>query len=295
MNFAYRPLSSQIGAEITGLDLRQPIDADALARLRQVWLDHVIVLFAGQDLDDDQQIAFSRCIGSLELINMAALQVDGKPEVYAATNLDRNQEFLPLDNLVMQTNRDNAKWHSDSSFKKAPAMASLLHARIVPPVGGGTCFANMAAAYDALDEAMKERIEGLIGVHNFFWSRRGLDEDQIAFTEAEMAAIPPVRHPVARVHPETGRKAIYVGSHTKTIEGMAFDAARDLIEALLAHATQPEFVYEHQWRVGDLILWDNRTALHRGTKFDMRQHKRRLHRTTIAGTGPTISEDSRAL
>jgi alpha-ketoglutarate-dependent 2,4-dichlorophenoxyacetate dioxygenase len=153
----------------------------------------------------------------------------------------------------------------------------------------------MAAAYDALDEAMKERIEGLIGVHNFFWSRRGLDEDQIAFTEAEMAAIPPARHPVARVHPETGRKAIYVGSHTETIEGMAFDAARDLIEALLAHATQPEFVYEHQWRVGDLILWDNRAALHRGTEFDMRQHKRRLHRTTIAGTGPTIREDVRAL
>ena len=176
-----------------------------------------------------------------------------------------------------------------------PAAASLLHARIVPPVGGETAFANMAAAYDALDEAMKQRIEGLIGVHNFFWSRRGLNENQIAFTAAETAAIPPVRHPVARVHPETGRKAIYVGAHTESIEGMAFEAGRELIDALLAHATRPAFVYQHQWRVGDLILWDNRAALHRGMGFDMRRHKRRLHRTTIAGTGPTLGEGGQGI
>ena len=126
-----------------------------------------------------------------------------------------------------------------------------------------------------------------MGGHNFFWSRR--DVNVIAFTDEETAAIPPVRHPVARVHPETGRKAIYVGSHTETIEGMKNDESRELIDALITHATQKEFIYEHQWHVGDLIIWDNRAVLHRGMGFDMQNHKRRMHRTTIAGITNTVS------
>ena len=185
----------------------------------------------------------------------------------------------------MQTNRDNQKWHSDSSFKRVPAMASALHARIVPKSGGGTEYANAAAAYDALDEETKARIEDLVVVHNFFWSRR--DVQEFAFTEAEKAAIPPVRHPLARVHPETGRRAIYVGSHAEQIEGMGWEEGRELIDRLNAHATQPRFTYRHDWKVGDMILWDNRAALHRGMTFDAKQQKRRLHRTTVAGTGPT--------
>ena len=215
MNFTFRPLAEQVGAEIIGIDLRQPIGKSTMANLREVWLEHAILLFSGQNLNDDQQIAFSRRIGELELLNMSALQLDGKPEIYTATNLDPNDNILPLDNPIMQLNADNAKWHSDSSFKKVPSMASLLHARVVPPVGGKTAFANMVAAYDALEDTIKKRIDGLVGVHNFFWSRRGLNE--IAFTDQEMAAIPPVHHPVARLHPETGKKAIYVGSHTETI------------------------------------------------------------------------------
>ena len=287
MEFTIRPLTANIGAEITGLDLRYPIDSTTMARLREVWLDHTILLISGQKIDDNQQIAFSRRIGKLELINMAALQLDGNPEIYTATNLDLNENILPLNNPLMQLNADNAKWHSDSSFKRVPSMASLLHARIVPPIGGKTGFANMVAAYDALDDIMKKRIDGLMGVHNFFWSRRNVNT--IAFTDEETAAIPPVRHPVARVHPETGRKAIYVGSHTETIEGMKNDEARKLIDALITHATQKEFVYEHQWHVGDLILWDNRAVLHRGMGFDMQNHKRRMHRTTIAGITNTVS------
>jgi len=291
MDFTFRPLTEQIGAKIIGIDLRQPISKSAMAKLREIWLDHTILHFPGQDLNDDQQIAFSRRIGELELLNMSVLQIDGKPEIYTATNLDPNGNILPLDDPIMQLNADNAKWHSDSSFKKVPSMASLLHARVVPPVGGKTEFANMIAAYDGLEGIIKKRIDGLIGIHNFFWSRRGLNE--VAFTDEEKAAIPPVRHPVVRVHPETGEKAIFVGSHTETIEGMKKEDARKLIDELITHATQEKFVYEHQWQVGDLILWDNRSALHRGMGFDMENHKRRMHRTTIAGIS-TANEENNA-
>jgi alpha-ketoglutarate-dependent 2,4-dichlorophenoxyacetate dioxygenase len=272
--------------EISGLDLRQPLDPDTMAEVRKVWLDNVVVVFPEQPIDDEQQIAFSRQVGKLELINMSALQMPGKPEIYRATNLDENDEFLPPDHPVMQVNHDNRKWHSDSSFKLVPAMASLLHARIVPPVGGDTAFANMAAAYEALSDDMKAKLEGLVAVHNFYWSRR--DVQVTAFTQEETNALPPTRHPVVRRHPETGRPALYVGSHTECIEGMEWDEGRALIDSLIEHATQREFVYQHAWGVGDLVWWDNRAALHCGTPFDITRHKRRLHRTTVAGTGPTL-------
>ena len=286
MEFTVTPLTPEIGAEIRGLDLRQPLDDETMGGVRQVWLDHVIVLFPEQEIDDDQQIAFSRRIGELELINMAALQMRGQPEIYRATNLNEDDTFMADDHPIMQTNRDNQKWHTDSSFKHVPATASLLHARIVPETGGETEFANMAAAYDALEDATKEQIEDLVVVHNFFWSRRGVD--QVAFTDEEKAAIPPVRHPLARVHPETGRKAIYAGAHAETIEGMEWEESRALIDRLNEHATQSRFTYRHSWNVGDMILWDNRAALHRGLAFDAACQKRRLHRTTVAGTGPTL-------
>ena len=286
MDFTVRKLTPNVGAEISGLDLRQPLDPDTMAEVRKVWLDNVVVVFPEQPIDDEQQIAFSRQVGELELINMSALQLPGKPEIYAATNLDENDEFMPSDHPVMQVNHDNRKWHSDSSFKRVPAMASLLHARIVPPVGGDTAYANMAAAYDALSDDVKAKIDGLVGVHNFYWSRR--DVNVTAFTEEETMAIPPVRHPVVRRHPETGRPALFVGSHTESVEGMDWEEGRELIDSLIQHATQPEFVYQHAWRVGDLVWWDNRAALHCGMPFDIGRHKRRMHRTTVAGTGPTL-------
>ena len=286
MEFTVRKLTPNVGAEISGLDLRRPLDPDIMSAVRKVWLDNVVVVFPEQPLDDDQQIAFSRQVGELELINMSALQMTGKPEIYRATNLDENDDFMAPDHPVMQVNHDNRKWHSDSSFKRVPAMASLLHARIVPPVGGDTAYANMAAAYDALSDDVKAKIDGLVVVHNFYWSRR--DVKVTAFTEAETMALPPVRHPVVRRHPETGRPALFVGSHAESIEGLEWEAGRELIDSLIEHATQPRFVYQHAWRVGDLVWWDNRAALHCGVPFDVARYKRRLHRTTVAGTGPTL-------
>ena len=286
MKFTVRKLTPNVGAEISGLDLRRPLDPDTMAEVRKVWLDNVVVVFPDQPIDDEQQIAFSHQVGELELINMSALQLPGKPEIYAATNLDDNDDFMAPDHPVMQVNHDNRKWHSDSSFKRVPAMASLLHARIVPPVGGDTAYANMAAAYEALSDDLKAKLDGLVAVHNFYWSRR--DVNVTAFTQEETMALPPVRHPVVRRHPETGRPALFVGSHTESIDGMEWDEGRELIDGLIEHATQPQFVYQHAWRVGDLVWWDNRAALHCGMPFDVTRHKRRLHRTTVAGTGPTL-------
>lgn len=286
MEFETRPLTPTIGAEIRGLDLSKPLSDETVEEVRQVWLSHVIAVFPEQEVDDDQHIAFSRRFGELELINMSALQMDGRPEIYEATNLDRHGNIMVDDDPVLAINRGNQKWHSDSSFKRVPATASILRAYIVPEEGGETEFANMAAAYDALDDATKERCDGLIAVHDFYWSRRDINEK--TFSQAERDAIPPVRHPLIRVHPETGRKAIYAGSHAREIEGMDLEESRELIEGLIEHGTSPQFTYRHKWKVGDMVLWDNRAALHRGLAFDDTKVKRRLHRTTIAGTAPTL-------
>lgn len=286
MEFETRPLTPTIGAEIRGLDLSKPLSDETVEEVRQVWLSHIIAVFPEQEVDDEQHIAFSRRFGELELINMSALQMDGRPEIYEATNLDRHGNIMVDDDPVLAINRGNQKWHSDSSFKRLPATASILRAYIVPEQGGETEFANMAAAYDALDDATKKRCDGLITVHDFYWSRRDIQEK--SFSQAERDAIPPVRHPLIRVHPETGRKAIYAGSHAREIEGMDLEESRELIDSLIEHGTSPQFTYVHKWKVGDMVLWDNRAALHRGMAFDDTKVKRRLHRTTIAGAAPTL-------
>lgn len=286
MEFEVRPLTPKIGAEIRGLDLSKGLSEETMEDVRRVWLEHVVAVFPDQDVNDDQHIEFSERIGALELINMSALQMDGRPEIYKATNLDENDEIMVDDHPILTINRGNQKWHSDSSFKSVPATASMLRAYIVPEEGGNTEFANMAAAYDALDDDTKELCDGLVAIHDFYWSRRDVEEQ--AFTQEERDAIPPVRHPLIRVHPETGRKAIYAGSHTREIEGWDMERSRALIDRLIAHATQPEFTYSHKWNIGDMVLWDNRAALHRGMAFDDQRAKRRLHRTTIAGDGPTL-------
>ena len=286
MEFEMRPLTPKVGAEIRGLDLSKPLPDETIALVRKIWLNHVVAVFPEQDVDDDQHIEFSKQLGELELINMSALQMDGRPEIFEATNLDADDNIMMDENPVLAINRGNQKWHSDSSFKAVPATASMLHAYIVPEEGGETEFANMAAAYDTLDDKTKRRCEGLIAIHDFYWSRRDINEQ--VFTQEERDAIPPVRHPLIRVHPETGRKAIYVGSHTREIEGWNFEESRALIDSLINHSTGEEFTYQHKWNAGDMVLWDNRSAMHRGMAFDDQKVKRRLHRTTIAGTGPTL-------
>ncbi len=286
VEFVVHKLAANIGAKLIGLDLSKPLSEKIIADIRKVWLDNAVVVFPNQTIDDTQHVEFSKRFGTLELINMSALQMDGRPEIYEATNLDKNDRILVDDHPILTINRGNQKWHSDSSFKLVPATASMLHAYIVPDRGGETEFANMTAAYEALDEKTKERCDSLIAIHDFYWSRRDVNEQ--AFTQEERDALPPVRHPLIRTHPETNQKAIYVGSHTREIEGWNLEESRKLIESLIEHGTRAEFTYLHKWDVGDIVLWDNRSVIHRGLAFDDQKLQRRLHRTTIAGDGPTL-------
>ena len=193
---------------------------------------------------------------------------DGKPNSKAA--LDNPGNFF---------------WHTDASYMQRPASTTLLYAIDIPPSGGDTQFANMHAGYDALSAEMKQRIEGLRAVHS--WEQSRYNSGSRAASADEIAAAPPVAHPLVRVHPKTGRKGLYLGNHTSHIEGMPIEEGRALLRELLEHTTQPEFIYRHKWRVGDIVIWDNRSLLHKASDdFDMGDHVRRLHRTVIQGDVP---------
>ena len=273
-------LTPHFAAQIDGADITSPLDDATWAEIRAAFEEHSILVFRGRTLDDETQIAFSHRFGSLEVtrsMNPAA----GTPFA-RQSNLDiKTGEFIPADDRRMIYQLANMLWHSDSSFKPVPALCSLLSARIIPPEGGATEFAGTRCAYPALPEDMKRRVAGAIAVHDFSWSR-----DQIRpgfFTAEERATYPPVRHPLMRTNPVNGRQALFLGAHASHIEGMRIEEGRALLKALLDHVTQPQFRYRHEWREGDLVVWDNRCVLHRATPYDSTRYKRLLQRTTVSG------------
>src|SRR5206468_6003583 len=233
-------LTPAFAARIDGADITQPVDDSTWAEIRAAFDEHSVLLFRGQPLDDEQQIAFSRRFGSLEVtcsMNPAA----GTPFA-RQSNLDiKTGDVIPPEDRRMVYQLANMLWHSDSSFKPVPALCSLLSARIIPPEGGATEFASTRSAYPALPEDMKRRVAGAIAVHDFSWSR-----DQIRpgfFTAEERATYPPVRHPLVRTNPVNGRQALFLGAHASHIEGMPIEEGRALLKALLDHVTQPQFRY----------------------------------------------------
>jgi alpha-ketoglutarate-dependent 2,4-dichlorophenoxyacetate dioxygenase len=280
MAIAVTRLTPCFAARIDGVDITRPVDDSTWADIRAAFEEHSVLVFRGQPLDDEAQIAFSRRFGGLEVtrsMNPAA----GTPFA-RQSNLDiRTGEVIPPDDRRMIYQLANMLWHSDSSFKPVPSLCSLLSARIIPPEGGATEFASARCAYPPLPEALKQRVEGAIAIHDFAWSR-----DQIRpgfFTAEERAAYPPVRHPLVRANPVNGRRALFLGAHASHIEGLPVDEGRALLRALLEHVTQPQFCYRHAWQEGDLVVWDNRCVLHRATPYDTARHKRLMQRTTISG------------
>ena len=273
-------LTPHFAAQIDGADIARLLDDATWAEIRAAFEEHSILVFRGRTLDDETQIAFSHRFGSLEVtrsMNPAA----GTPFA-RQSNLDiKTGEFIPVDDRRMIYQLANMLWHSDSSFKPVPALCSLLSARIIPPEGGATEFASTRCAYAALPEDMKRRVARAIAVHDFSWSR-----DQIRpgfFTAEERATYPPVRHPLVRTNPVNGRPALFLGAHASHIEGMPIEEGRALLKELLDHVTQPQFRYRHEWREGDLVVWDNRCVLHRATPYDSTRYKRLLQRTTVSG------------
>ena len=272
--FEIKRLTETMAAEVTGLDLRQPLDAATREAVYRAFLDNQILVFRDQDLTKDQQVAFTEQFGTLERHALSNRGSSDSPFVHIVTNLDAEGRL---------TGRlGSTRWHSDKSFRPAPSMATILHARILPPRGGDTVFANMYAAYETLDEAKKAELDALRVVHSWELSRENIGK---TLSQAEIDDAPPQIHPLARVHPDTGRRALFMGMHASHIEGGSIEEGRARLEALETHGTEERFLYRHCWREGDVLMWDNRCLLHRADpNFEVSSHPRVLHRTCLRGT-----------
>ena len=281
-----RPLHPLFGAAVSGVDLTMPLTEAEFAPIGAAFERYSLLVFHEQPFDNERQVAFSRHFGPLEPTKVSSLGA-GTP-VVTLTNVGAEGALVPANHRQVLIDRANQLWHSDSSFKPVPALASLLSGREVPAEGGETEFASMRAAYAALSAAMRARIEGRVAIHHYAHSRGQIDPAML--TPEELKTLPPVRQAMVRTHPLTAEKSLYVGSHAMAIEGMAEAEGRALIEELLAFATQPRFVYTHRWRRHDLVIWDNRSMLHRGRPYPYGQQRRTMVRTTVAGDGPTVAE-----
>ncbi|MGE4220478.1 MAG: TauD/TfdA dioxygenase family protein [Alphaproteobacteria bacterium] len=264
-----RPLGECIGVEVAGIDLRN-LDDDSFRAIRQAWLDRCVLVVRDQTLAPPDHIAFSRMFGTLFVHKLNQYNHPDFPEVFLVSNKQVDGRYVGI--------RDAGRhWHSDTSYMDFPSKGSLLHALELPPEGGQTMFANMYRAWETLPEDLKARVEGRRAVFRYPGFR----------TEPQKATFPDAMHPIVRTHPETGRKALYVNEgHTIGIEGMDEAQAKPLLDALYRHSTQPEFVYVHEWRLGDLVFWDNRCAMHHALPYDEARYVRHMHRTTLDGDRP---------
>ena len=292
MSLTTRKLHPEFGAEIVDIDVTRVDDA-TFQEIVAAFEEHSVLLFRGQSLTDEQQIAFSRRFGPLEsTIRSIASQAGTPIHIANLSNVDADDQLIPAGDKRNLFNAGNQMWHTDSSFKKVPAHASLLSAREVPPTGGETQFASMRVGYARLPADTQRFLEGRVAIHSFVYSR-GLVGDGL--TPADHAAqVPPVRQALVRTNPVNGRKAFYVGSHACEIVGLPTAEARALLRELRETATRAELVYTHRWRVGDLVMWDNRCMLHRGRPWDESRYRRVMHRTTVAGEGPTAPDEGPA-
>ncbi len=278
-----RPLSEALGVEVSGVDPAGPIDDVTIGELRRLWLAHNILLFRGVDWTPDRHVRFTRRFGPLHIMPTLAsdtpINLAEHPEVMVVSNIAHGAAKAGL-------RRAGWGWHSDGEDKALPNMGSLLHALKIPPEGGDTAFANTYKAYEALPQATRDRIDG----RRCRFSRvekHIINYPNLApLTEQEKQDRPDVWHPAVRTHPETGRKALYIGRWAVEIEGVAGDEGRALIEELCAFTVRPEFVHTHSWKVGDAILWDNRCTQHRALPFDDSRYERDMRRTTLEGDAP---------
>ena len=281
------PRHPLIGAEVRGVDLGR-VDDEAFGRIYDAWLEHLLLVFPEQDVSDEEQIAFARRFGELEIHPSREHRSSRHPEIYRVSNVDERGNIMPQESKGWRYMNLTWLWHTDSSFREVPSMGSILHGIEVPPQGGDTLFANMYAVYEALPDAMKGRIRGLRVLHSH---DQVLSHDQkLKDANEDYTKLPPVRHPLVRRHPVTGRLSLFLSPHTmERIEGLAEDESRTLLEELTAFATQDRFVYRHKWETDDVIFWDNRCTMHAVLPYDAADLRRVMHRTTIVGDGPVLA------
>jgi taurine dioxygenase len=280
-SFDIRPLGN-LGAEISGIDLAQPLTEDDFSRVHRAHLDHHVVVFRDQRISPEQQIAFSRRFGILQIHVLKQFLLPEHPEILIVSNIIENGQPIGLG--------DAGKfWHSDLSYKELPSLGSMLHAQELPAEGGDTLFANMHLAWDTLPDALRRAVEDRQAVHSYTatYSKPKFEGDwRPTLTADQLAEVKEVTHPIVRTHPENGRKALFVSEgFTTRIVGLPDDESRDLLAQLYAHSIKPEHLYRHQWQPHDLVFWDNRSLIHLATGCP-NHLRRKLYRTTIQGDAP---------
>jgi len=279
--FAVLPLHPVLGCEITGITLAQAVSPALFAKVYEAFLEYQLIVFHDVDLPPATQVAFARNFGEVQVHVLSDhYGIKDHPEIYMLSNLDRDGNPSGK-----HPDKGTLYWHTDGSWRERTGQATMMYSEIVPDAGGETEFADMYSAYALLPAAMRRRIEGRRAIHNLDFSRsRRHGEDLL--TAEQKAKVPPIAHPIVRTHPETGRKAIFLGDHAEEIEGLPYDEGRALIEEINAMITPPERVYTHHWSPRQCMVWDNRCTLHRATGFDEARLKRVMRRCTINGDRP---------
>ena len=279
--------------EVSGVDLTQPLSRDQARIIEDAMDDYAVLVFRKQDITDEQQLAFARNFGEREDARggSVAKAADARltSGVNDVSNIGKDGKPLPKDHRTHLFNLGNCLWHSDSSFRPIPAKFSLLSARVVNPKGGNTEFADMRAAYDALDADTRNEIADMICEHSLMTSRGALGF--LDYSEEEKQMFKPVLQRLVRQHPVHGRRSLYLSSHAGSIQGLTVPDARVLLRDLNEHATQPQFVYVHRWSLHDLVMWDNRQTMHRVRRYDASQ-PRDMRRATVAGDAPTVQQQA---
>jgi len=280
--FEVTPLTERLGASITGIDLGNAMSDAMFASIYRAFLRYQVLLFPPQDVPPGRQVELARRFGEVQIHVMNQYHADGYPELYRLSNLDENGRPNGR-----HPDKGTLAWHTDGSWRRRTGQATIIYGEVMPDEGEGgeTHFCDMYGGYARLDDDWKARIANLRAVHSLDFSRnRRHGEDPM--TQAQRLATPPVDHPIVRTHPETGRKALFLGDHAESIVGMPYDDGRELIETLNALAVHPDLTYEHRWTPHELIVWDNRCTMHKATSYDAATQRRVIRRCTIVGEVP---------
>lgn len=282
-----RPLHPEIGASVTGIDARRPMDAETFRAVHDAWMAHLVLVFPNQDITDEEHVAFTRHFGEPEIFHQSIIKSRRVREIFRVSNVDDDGRLMPPEHPTVQQVSLAQLWHTDSSYRTEPCMGSLLHGIEISRTGGVTQFINMYRVYEDLPDSLKRQVEGRRALHDFanLHSLRALKP----MTEEERAAVPPIWHPMVRRHPVTGRKSLFISPIYNTqVEGMDDADAARLIADLTAFAEQDRYVYRHQWEPHDILMWDNRCTMHAVTPHDPRE-RRVMHRTTIVDSAPVLA------
>jgi alpha-ketoglutarate-dependent 2,4-dichlorophenoxyacetate dioxygenase len=292
MAISIHAVTPSFAAEIGDVELGQPLSADDIAAIKAAFTRYAVLVFPEQTFSDESHLDFARHFGPLETSVMSKVRGNHtrrlQEEMADVSNLDADDEILGVDDRIRQFQLGNRLWHTDSSFKRLPAYCSILHGRAIPPIGGQTEFADLRAAYDALPDKMKRRLDGRVAWHSLMHSRARLGFTD--FDEAEKKAFQPVPQVLVRRLQDSGRMSLYLASHAGAISGLSKADAEALLTELIEHATQRQFVYSHRWRVNDLVMWDDRCTMHRGRAFDDQRFKRDMRRATVCDVAPTCDQ-----